>query len=84
MKHHTGAVCIFVGEKKFVVDEVFSRTSSRNIGKDSLFITLDIQNKDPAAGMVFGVAPNDGKIMTSHLIQEGLNINKAEFVQIFG
>ena len=63
LKHHGGAVRIFVDENKFVVDEASNRRNSRFITKDSSCVPPVMQSKHPASVMVFGAIASDGKVM---------------------
>ena len=82
LKHHGGAICIFVDEKKFVVDGASNRRNSRFIAKDSSCVPPVMQSKHPASVMVFGAIASDGKVMPPHFIEVGLKINTAEYLKI--
>ena len=82
LKNKGGHVCIFVDEKKFIVDEVANCQNTRVIAYDPSDVRPVMQSKNPASVMVFAAVASDGRVLPLHLIKTGLKINTAEYLNI--
>ena len=82
LKNKGGHVCIFVDEKKFIVDEVANRQNTRVIACDPSDVRPVMQSKNPASVMVFAAVVSDGRVMSPHFIKAGLKINMEEYLNI--
>ena len=82
LKHKGGHVCVFVDEKKFVVDEAGNKQNTRIIAFDPSEVPPVMQSKNPASVMVFAAVASDGNVMPPHFIEAGVKINTADYLKI--
>ena len=81
LKHKGGHVCVFVDEKKFVVDEVANPQNTPVIAFGPWEVPSVMQSKNPASVIAFTAVASDN-VMPPHFIEASLKINTAEYLKI--
>lgn len=84
LKHpkEPGMIWFFSDEKNFCQDQLVNRQNDRWIAANAHEVKRVMKTKFPATVMVLGVVSSEGDVMPPHIIEEGLRVNTAVYLDI--